>query len=349
MELAQYMDEGHKTQLISIINTLDAHHPEEYVKQMKNQLNRVALSGVQPSPVKNQGPAAKPPGIPAGNPSVGANPVQVPQQPHRSQSAPAPTPPKPVFPPPPVKPMPNAPVKTEHLSERARIIIGSIGVLAAAYVWKTYMDYPSEGFLYLAIGLSVLILDAIYVAFSFWGTRTSATQAKPSQVVVNRMAQPPVAPPPLRPVQPQTPVDPQQYYNDLANKTALIGNQAPDTSILEATQQLAASRDEPLSVYLEKRNGNQVQKIFIETDSFAIGRNAKEVQHVEESTEVSRLHCEIIRADEGWSIKDRDSKNFTYLNGQKLIPNKLYPLTSGDFIRVANIEYTFIIGPGRNA
>lgn len=267
---------------------------------------------------------------------------------------------------------PSGPVpksSAEPLSERTRVIIGCIAFIVIAFIWKTYTSYPSEGFLYVSVGLTFLVVDAVYVLFKLWkpavpGTAPAAPAAAPQMpfapqkaaavpVQVQPQVVPPVQPqaPPLynqqpNPPQPQPPVMNQDYYQDLQNKTSFLGGN-DETTVLK--QQPQAAPAQPDQAWLEIDRGIKTDHIPIRGNSFAIGRNAKEVQHVEESTEVSRLHCEIIRAGEGWSIKDRDSKNFTYLNGQKLIPNKLYPLTSGDFIRVANIEYTFVIGPGRNA
>lgn len=62
---------------------------------------------------------------------------------------------------------------------------------------------------------------------------------------------------------------------------------------------------------------------------------------------VSRLHCEIVRMQDGYGIVDLGSTNGTRLNGEQLVPYKLYPLQEGDVFCVIDQEFTFKFEPGK--
>ena len=62
---------------------------------------------------------------------------------------------------------------------------------------------------------------------------------------------------------------------------------------------------------------------------------------------VSRLHCEIVRVQGGYGLVDLGSTNGTRLNGERLVPYKLYPLQEGDVFCVIDTEFTFKFEPGR--
>jgi len=53
---------------------------------------------------------------------------------------------------------------------------------------------------------------------------------------------------------------------------------------------------------------------------------------------VSRRHARIRRIPTGYEIIDLESTNGTWINEQRLIPNKPYPLTSGDLLRLGRMR-----------
>jgi len=53
---------------------------------------------------------------------------------------------------------------------------------------------------------------------------------------------------------------------------------------------------------------------------------------------VSGTHCKIVKTAAGWHIQDMGSTNKTIYNGIELVPNALYPLTSGTTIKIADVE-----------
>jgi len=53
---------------------------------------------------------------------------------------------------------------------------------------------------------------------------------------------------------------------------------------------------------------------------------------------ISRRHAMIRRAESGFEIIDLSSTNGTWLNAERLIPNKRYPLASGSQLRLGRIR-----------
>lgn len=53
---------------------------------------------------------------------------------------------------------------------------------------------------------------------------------------------------------------------------------------------------------------------------------------------VSRRHAKIIKTDHGYEIMDLGSSNGTWLEEQRLIPHKTYPLKSGAQLRLGHIQ-----------
>ena len=60
---------------------------------------------------------------------------------------------------------------------------------------------------------------------------------------------------------------------------------------------------------------------------------------------LSRKHCVIEKADEGYVVRDLDSRNGTLVNGS---PIKQWQLASGDTIRVGRVSLHFRLMPVRN-
>ena len=52
---------------------------------------------------------------------------------------------------------------------------------------------------------------------------------------------------------------------------------------------------------------------------------------------VSRQHAVITRPDKSYLLQDLDSTNGTWLNDVKLVPHQMYPIKSGDLIRLGQL------------
>jgi pSer/pThr/pTyr-binding forkhead associated (FHA) protein len=60
---------------------------------------------------------------------------------------------------------------------------------------------------------------------------------------------------------------------------------------------------------------------------------------------LSRLHAIIRRAEHGYEIMDLGSSNGTWLNDERLIPHKPYPLTNASQIRLARMRLFVVFRP----
>ncbi|MFN3477741.1 MAG: FHA domain-containing protein [bacterium] len=89
-------------------------------------------------------------------------------------------------------------------------------------------------------------------------------------------------------------------------------------------------------VLKEKKSGDILEIISGEV----IGRAAKGSQlffKLDNPKVISRLHCQIFFKDDKWYIRDMDSTNNTFLNGNKLESAKEYELKEGDIINLAGV------------
>lgn len=88
---------------------------------------------------------------------------------------------------------------------------------------------------------------------------------------------------------------------------------------------------EPLRLLLPKGRG----EYLCTKPSVKIGRNADCDICLREIPTLSRYHAEIFCREGAWYIRDTNSVNGTYLNGQRLAPGAVQPLGVGDQIRLA--------------
>lgn len=96
--------------------------------------------------------------------------------------------------------------------------------------------------------------------------------------------------------------------------------------------------------YLERwqDDGNgTTEKIELNRPSFIIGRSPDVAQYIEPSEGASRVHAEIFKSQNGYILKDLDSRNGTLYQGEAMVPYKEYPLTEGAVFTIVKGCYTF--------
>jgi hypothetical protein len=100
--------------------------------------------------------------------------------------------------------------------------------------------------------------------------------------------------------------------------------------------------DQQVTAVLKVWRGEQHEIIPINKAEFHIGRNREAVDYCEAANKnIGRVHARIVFAEGVYYLVDLESKNGTYLNGERLISNTPYPLKFGDNVRLANVEYLF--------
>jgi len=99
---------------------------------------------------------------------------------------------------------------------------------------------------------------------------------------------------------------------------------------------------EPKAKLVAKRGfpEDAVRKEFDIFGETKIGRSREFANLIFENDNISRLHC-VLHEDlnGGWSIEDQDSANGTFVNGERLTPFNRVPLSDGDLIELAPVEY----------
>ena len=97
------------------------------------------------------------------------------------------------------------------------------------------------------------------------------------------------------------------------------------------------------SPYLEGRSNGTVEEIIINKMSFVIGRLPDQVDYVSRNNAVGKVHAEIITRDGRYYLKDLNSRNGSFINGERIDSGKEYEINNNDRISFANSDYRFIV------
>lgn len=93
--------------------------------------------------------------------------------------------------------------------------------------------------------------------------------------------------------------------------------------------------------YLRSAKSGNTGKIAITKPSFIIGRLEDQVDYILQNNTVGKLHAEIISKGGLYYLKDLNSRNGTYINGNKIKSNIEYKINDSDSITFADSEFTF--------
>jgi Uncharacterized conserved protein, contains FHA domain len=84
------------------------------------------------------------------------------------------------------------------------------------------------------------------------------------------------------------------------------------------------------------------EKININKEFFVIGKEEGMTDYtIEDNGSISRLHAEIIKADSNYYIKDRNSRNGTWVNGVEIDKNIAVKIEHNSRILLSNEEFVF--------
>ncbi len=93
--------------------------------------------------------------------------------------------------------------------------------------------------------------------------------------------------------------------------------------------------------FLRQKSGEQRgQCIDLNSDEFVIGR-LQNCQLIFTTKEISKHHAKISKKDDSYFVEDLHSRNYTYLNEEKLAPHAPRRLSNGDRIRICEIEFDY--------
>lgn len=89
---------------------------------------------------------------------------------------------------------------------------------------------------------------------------------------------------------------------------------------------------------------NSFDRMDINKPVFRIGKERSYVDcFVANNNAISRIHADIITKNNSFFVKDENSTNGTYVNGNRLSPNEEVQVFDGDIITFANEEFEFHI------
>lgn len=77
------------------------------------------------------------------------------------------------------------------------------------------------------------------------------------------------------------------------------------------------------------------------SDIITLGRS-RSSQILIDNNAIGRYHALFEKVNGEWYVTDKESKNFTYINGQKIEANTRYRLTKGMKLKFANEEFTVV-------
>ncbi|OPX46281.1 FHA domain protein [Ruminiclostridium hungatei] len=93
------------------------------------------------------------------------------------------------------------------------------------------------------------------------------------------------------------------------------------------------------NAYFKEEEGELV--LALDKNSILIGRMENFVDAVVDSSAVGKIHAEVIREAQVYYLVDCNSRNGTYINEKRLLPNTRSPLSNNDAVRFANREFRF--------
>lgn len=117
--------------------------------------------------------------------------------------------------------------------------------------------------------------------------------------------------------------DPEQYYRELPQHTTILKRRPP----------------EGVHAFLQVEG--LTERIVLDDRSYTLGRDNAECTHMMDMIGVSRSHCEILKVDHAWFVKDLGSSNGSKLNDVALVPYSLNKLHDGDEITVVKNKFIF--------
>lgn len=120
-----------------------------------------------------------------------------------------------------------------------------------------------------------------------------------------------------------------------AGETSVLGGGAGETSVL------GGGAMQPTATLIRKKNGETAN---ITKPLFIIGKERQKVDFcIPDNNSVSRNHANIVCKGGIYYIVDKNSTNYTFVNGNKINPNQEVKLNSGDKIKLADEEFEFRI------
>lgn len=184
----------------------------------------------------------------------------------------------------------------------------------------------------IVVLIVVIVIVLVIMLISGSKKKTAATPAQRSQ---------PYRPTPPSAVQPKT--APQQMPSTPNYANFGVSEGSGETSVLNQgsgeTSVLGSNAPQISATLTRRKNGENIQ---INKQLFKIGKERVRVDYcIPDNNSISRVHAQIVFKNNSYFIMDMKSTNYTYVNGNKVVPEQEMKLNSGDKIRFADEEFEF--------
>ncbi|MFD2673057.1 DUF6382 domain-containing protein [Marinicrinis sediminis] len=252
---------------------------------------------------------------------------------------------------------------TSNSSYRTKLLLC---IVLVVLIWSNMFMQPSEGMLYLCLGLTSWI-----AALAYWAwIKSSQTESTAPGEENEETAYDPLSWEELfgqeeivasqtdrsvsqtqhkepigaddRPVRtspsPVSSIEP--YYEQLQDQTVVLPRE-PDKTVLLSAQTHGAAIIQQERYVLQASEDGRTTEISLPSFPFVIGRDESKVQYAVLSPGVSKLHCELLQEQGKVMLKDLGSSNGTFLNEQAMVPYKSYEMKDGDQIVLCNRRFVF--------
>ena len=194
----------------------------------------------------------------------------------------------------------------------------------------------------VGIGVVVVALIAVMIVIASRKKPSTVSSASSSNYPVPSATQPKQTPPQAYSTPPAytPPTAPNNsgynpYMSQGAGETTVLDEGAGETTVLGG----GATAGIPSGVLVNSKTG---ERIIINKPEFAIGKERSRVDYcISDDNSVSRLHLKIRVKGGRCYVVDMGSKNGTYINGSKLVPNQEMPIHNGDKLKISMIEFEF--------
>lgn len=208
------------------------------------------------------------------------------------------------------------------------VLVGVI--LAAAFLWRNYVSFPSASKLHIALGMTILLTDIWFVSKFLGLPRYKSDEAKRLVSTFHHAECQSENKSGIPELESEL-ADIQSHYQNLHLHTTLIQNKEHNATVF-----LGNLKNKSQGPRLEVQDQGSSKSVLILSSPFTIGRGDThiKVDYVLEEPGVSRVHAEITKSDGGYELKDAGSANGTCLNGEPLVTYQPYLLKDGDEIKI---------------
>lgn len=146
-----------------------------------------------------------------------------------------------------------------------------------------------------------------------------------------------------QPVQQQVQVPTAQSIPQPAFAAPIQAQQYGQISDFESEDTVVLDDNNAAGAYLEYFENGLSTKIKLTKENFMIGKLRGQCDFVLNNNKISKMHAEFITRGTDYFVKDYNSTNGTYINGnnQRIPSNAEYQIFNGDRITLANVDMTF--------